>query len=73
MNVGDKVKTRGGWEAVVIWIPYNVMNGGFFVVHKPGEEHESVPVYHDCFGKAYPYFAVNEPPSYGLHPSDIIL
>ena len=70
--VGKKYKTRGGWEAIVIWNSINSIPKNYYVIHKPGTDDESHPISHDCFGKAYSSLSVSEPPSYDLHPADLM-
>ena len=62
------MKTRGGWEAVKIWI----RKDGFYVIHKPNTDYESVPIFHRNNGEATTGFSVYEAPCYGKHPADII-
>ena len=71
---GQTVKARGGWEAIIVWIPSNAWPSrrGFYAVHKPRTLDESVPIYHHNDGTTGAVFSVTEPPSYGLHPADII-
>ena len=74
MIIGDKVKTYGGWEAVVIWIPRQDLEGGFYAIHKPNEIDESVPIYHRKDGSALSSLSVHSPPTYNKHhPADIII
>ena len=42
-----------------------------YVIHKPGEEDEKGPVPHFS-GRAMEDFAVNEAPTYGQHPADLV-
>lgn len=76
-QVGKTYKTRGGWDAVVIWgvSPQTVYpSRGFYAIHKPHTEEESVPILHGDSGEARIAFAVNAPPTYDVvHPADIIL
>ena len=73
MKVGDKHKTRGGWDVVIIWRTRpRVGEGCLYVIHRPGDILESAPILHGLDGKAMSLASVGEPPSYGQHPADII-
>jgi len=66
-------KTKGGWDAQVIWVAAN--NLACYAIHKPQTAQESVPVAHDkTSGRAVPAFVVAGPPTYEEHhPADLIL
>ena len=73
MKTGDKHKTRGGWDVVIIWISRPEFGeGSLFAIHRPGENSESLPIMHTLEGWAKSEFSVGEPPAYGQHPADII-
>lgn len=76
-QTGKTYKTRGGWDAVVIWgVSRNTVypKRGFYAIHKPHTEEESVPIFHWDRGEAHATFSVNDPPTYDVgYPADIIL
>ncbi len=75
LEVGRTYKTRGGWDAVVIWHKsprFMVDADAYYAVHKPGTDDESVPIFHWPDGRAGTTFSINEPPSYDGHPADIV-
>lgn len=75
-QIGKTYKTRGGWDAVVIWgVSRNIVYParGFYAIHKPYTDKESGPIFHGDSGEAKVTFAVNDPPTYDGHPADIIL
>ena len=78
---GKRYKTRGGWEAEVIWVLAN--NGYGYAMHFRSPEVrgdslylsdnvEDGPYYHSDKGKALTLFSIHEPPSYHGHPADIV-
>jgi len=70
LTKGTKLKSKGGWDAVVIWV--NANNKSFYAVHKPRSLNESDPVWHGEDGRAAATFAINEPPFYDArHPADL--
>ena len=72
LKVGKKYVTRGGWTAKVIWKVAKDENY-YYVIHKPREEEESVPICHTGDGVACDAaLGVNMAPTYGQHPADII-
>ena len=79
LKVGKTYKTRGGWDALVIWIPaqtsdYASINTGYYAIHKPKTKAESCPMWHQSNGKvADCIFGVNLAPCYKGHPADILL
>ena len=74
IEVGRKHETIGGWVAEIIWLCKNDINGGFYAIHRPGADDESVPIYHHGDGTAHSLLSVNEPPTFlEGHPADIIL
>ena len=72
MEVGKTYKTRGGWDAIVIW-KTSTKFPMFSVVHKPQTDEEMPHIMHYPDGKHSTAFSVDETPSYGQHPADIIL
>ena len=78
LKVGGTYKTRGGWEALIIWKPtqtssYACIGTGVYVIHKPRTCDESSPMWHQDNGKvADCVFGVNVAPHYEGHPADII-
>ena len=74
MKVGDMRQTFGGWEVEVIWICRNDLLNGFYAIHKPYSEDESVPIYHQSNGTAHSILGINEPPRYdSKNPADILI
>ncbi len=70
LKVGETYKTRGGWDALIIWDAKT----GFYAIHKPETEDESTTIWHYSDGKvADCVFGVNLAPHYEGHPADIIL
>lgn len=85
---GQYYKTRGGWEAVCIWVNTNDLHKGGYCIHKPGHDlpkpsdtgtisiipvNEVGPIYHWGDGTAHTSFALFEPPTYDVgHPADLI-
>ncbi len=65
------MKSRGGWDVKKIWELTGSVKG-FYAIHKPGTEAESCPIFHYPDGRAVGAFSVNEPPTYGQHPADIV-
>ncbi len=75
LEVGKYYRSRGGWKAVVIWETTKISNlvtTYYYVVHRPATKDESIPVCHDSNGRSQSSFSVNEPPSYDLHPADLV-
>ena len=67
---GEEILTVGGWKAEVIW----VKDDGFYVIHRPGEEDESVPIWHHNDGTAHSIFSVSDPPRFNQpHPADLVM
>ncbi len=74
MEVGKTYKTRGGWDALVIWCHQMSDQQEYFsVIHKPREKEEFGVVKHFADGKIAELFKIGYAPDYGLHPADIIL
>lgn len=79
IKVGKTYKARGGWDALVIWIPaqtsnYASIDTGCYAIHKPRTKDESCPIWHQGNGKVSDCtFGVNIAPHYRGHPADIIL
>lgn len=78
LEVGQTLKTLGGWDATVVWKRKVVTKAGvrplYFVVHCPGNpDLESVPILHDDNGLAKEKLAVDAPPAYSGHPADLII
>ena len=79
LKVGKTYKTRGGWDAFVVWkstqSSEDVSIGtGVYVIHKPNTQDESCPIWHQDNGKVSNCtFGVNLAPCYKGHPADIIL
>lgn len=72
LNNGDVLQSVGGWTAQIIWIRRKQQ--GFYAIHKPNTEEESVPIYHSADGTAHPMLSLYGPPTYGQkHPADLIL
>lgn len=85
---GQYYKTRGGWEAVCIWVNSNDLHKGGFCIHKPGQDlpkllvssqlvtpifDEVGPIYHWGDGTAHTSWSLFEPPTYDTgHPADLI-
>lgn len=70
-EIGREYQTRGDWKAKIISMSSNVDR--MYAIHRPGEKQESGPILHDSLtGEAMDEFAYHPPPSYGLHPADII-
>lgn len=77
LELGKTYATRGGWDALVIWIPAQKSDSkfietGYYVIHKPGTKDEAGPLWHRSDGGTGASFAVNEPPVYDGHPADIV-
>ena len=68
LETGKSYKTRGGWDAKVIW---KTPDGYFYVVHELGTEKESHPVCHTKGGKLIGPFEIFYPP-YEERDQDII-
>lgn len=80
VNVGETYKTIGDWDVCVVYIPFNDISfnnrpSGFYAVHKPNTNDESVPIYHYGDGAPSTVFSVNAPPIYNQkkHPAHIIM
>jgi len=88
ISVGLDYKTRGGWNARVIWkflilqseddgiIKIAGRDQGrettFVVIHKPNTLEEHL-AFHDLFGRAVTSFSVQEPPVFDVgHPADLM-
>lgn len=72
VQVGKKYKTVGDWEALVIYI--SEKQGLFYAIHKPGDNLETVPIFHRLNGMAIPQLVVGEPPRFDKTlPSDILI
>ena len=72
LKVGKTYISRGGWDVLVIWKPYDDISGCVYAVHKPHAEGEVVPVLHHASGKAHAFITISSPPDYGQNPADII-
>lgn len=73
LEKGKTYKTRGGWEALIIWESSAIFRSKIYhAIHKPNTEHESCPINHFADGRAASAFAIGDPPSFGLHPSDLV-
>ena len=82
VRVGGYYKTRGGWQTKVIWISTIkkiTYDEYIYVIHKPKTKEECGPIIHyrSLDDKTGPYlavshFSVNVPPSFGMHPADIV-
>jgi len=75
LTKGTKLKSKGGWDAVVVWVR-TIEGRGFYAVHRPGEKDprhpESMPIWHFANGTAQSQFDVGAPPCYGSqHPADL--
>jgi hypothetical protein len=72
-ELGKIYKTRGGWDAKVIWI--SSTNLACYVIHQPGTLQESVPISHNKMtGESVAALSVAPPPIYGRQqPADLIL
>ena len=72
IEVGKYYRTYGGWKALVIW--KTIDNYNCFVIHKPKEADESIPIMHRMSGIAYYFSAAdNVPPTYEAHhPADLM-
>ena len=77
LTKGTILKTKGGWDAEVIWIvdlPGLIHGPGsvsMYAIHKSGDFDESGPIGHWADGRAHSSLSVNEPPSYHGHPADL--
>ena len=71
-EIGKTYKTRGGWDALVIWKKTQGPIAYLNVIHKPNTEFESVVILHDEKGAVLETFSVNSPPFYDGHPADLI-
>ncbi len=76
LKVRKTYKTRGGWDALVIWQPFQSpwsIDTGYYAIHKPGTQGESTPMWHQGNGRvADCVFGVNVAPHYKGHPADIV-
>ena len=74
LEVDKYYETLGGWKAKVIWKCSDISDYKFFVVHKPGEENESVPISHTKTGRVLEnVFGVYNAPNYSFsHPANIV-
>lgn len=83
LKVGHKYKTRGGWAAQVIWVSNNklchdLQMGELVVIHQPGTEKESSPIWHYADGRVFGPCGLTfglKIPDYGCkvdHPTDLI-
>ena len=69
--VGATLRTRGGWDAVVVQV--SELRDGFYAIHESDAGQTSAPIWHWPDGSAHAVFSVYEPPAYCGHPADILL
>ena len=79
---GQVWRTRGGWEAVIVWVATQPLPGSLlwqhhpaFAVHCAGTDRESIPWLHTRTGhaaRARNPFGESGPPCYDGHPADLV-
>jgi hypothetical protein len=75
VEAGKTYKTRGGWQARVVWVP-SEHSSMFYAVHRPGEDDESEPLRHreiNGIGARFVYYENDVAKIYETSDFDLLL